>query len=107
VDDIATSAAGAALAQGNVHLAHTIGLSTVAEGIETADQCGPLLTSGCEHAQGYHFAKPLTAAECGARLGLVPAAGGGSGPGDEAAEGGREPRLAPAGEQLPAQDLAP
>jgi diguanylate cyclase (GGDEF)-like protein len=63
VDDVATSAAGAALAEGIVHLAHTMGLATVAEGVESADQCGPLLNAGCEFAQGYYFAKPLPAAE--------------------------------------------
>jgi EAL domain-containing protein (putative c-di-GMP-specific phosphodiesterase class I) len=68
VDDVATPTASAALAEGIVHLAHTMGLATVAEGVESADQRGPLLSSGCEFAQGYYFAKPLTATECGELL---------------------------------------
>ncbi|MEV4708751.1 bifunctional diguanylate cyclase/phosphodiesterase [Actinoplanes sp. NPDC049316] len=68
VDDVATSAVSAALAEGIVHLAHSMGLATVAEGVESADQCGPLLSSGCEFAQGYYFAKPLSAAECGEQV---------------------------------------
>ncbi|WP_155123517.1 MULTISPECIES: bifunctional diguanylate cyclase/phosphodiesterase [unclassified Actinoplanes] len=68
VDDIATAPASAALAEGIVHLAHTMGLATVAEGVEDARQREVLLNSGCEFAQGYHFAKPLTATECGEHL---------------------------------------
>jgi EAL domain-containing protein (putative c-di-GMP-specific phosphodiesterase class I) len=30
-----------------------------AEGIETADQLTQLRTLGCDHGQGYYFAKPL------------------------------------------------
>jgi EAL domain-containing protein (putative c-di-GMP-specific phosphodiesterase class I) len=46
-----------------VHLAKTLHLSTVAEGIETFDQCGPLRDSGCQLGQGYYFAKPLTSTD--------------------------------------------
>lgn len=42
-----------------LELARSIGLSTIAEGIEDA-QIGDRLSSlGCSHAQGYHYGKPM------------------------------------------------
>ncbi len=43
-----------------ITLCHTIGLTCVAEGVETDDQRRILQAAGCEHAQGYLFSKPLT-----------------------------------------------
>ena len=43
-----------------VNLAHNLGLSTVAEGVETADQVRRLIALGCDHAQGYFFGRPMT-----------------------------------------------
>ncbi|HZQ98024.1 MAG TPA: EAL domain-containing protein [Chloroflexota bacterium] len=44
-----------------VRLAHTLGLEVTAEGIETAAQLEALRATGCEHGQGYYFARPLPA----------------------------------------------
>jgi EAL domain-containing protein (putative c-di-GMP-specific phosphodiesterase class I) len=63
VDGVATEAPEASLTGAIVHLARTLHLSTVAEGIESLDQCGPLRDSGCQLGQGYYFAKPLTSAD--------------------------------------------
>ncbi len=63
VDAIATEAPESSLTAAIVHLARTLHLSTVAEGIESLDQCGPLRDSGCELGQGYYFAKPLTSSD--------------------------------------------
>jgi diguanylate cyclase (GGDEF)-like protein len=60
IDAVATQAPGASLTGAIVHLARTLDLSTVAEGIESLDQCAPLRDSGCQLGQGYYFAKPLT-----------------------------------------------
>jgi diguanylate cyclase (GGDEF)-like protein len=38
-------------------------LTTVAEGIEDATQLRALQRLGCEHGQGYHFARPMSAAD--------------------------------------------
>jgi diguanylate cyclase (GGDEF)-like protein/PAS domain S-box-containing protein len=46
-------------------LAHNLGLSVVAEGIETEIQLAEIRAIGCEFGQGYFFAKPLTAEEAG------------------------------------------
>jgi EAL domain-containing protein (putative c-di-GMP-specific phosphodiesterase class I) len=42
-------------------LARNLGMSVVAEGIETEDQLMQLKAMGCEYGQGYIFARPLTA----------------------------------------------
>ncbi len=42
-----------------VNLAHSLGLSVVAEGIESERQYQILKEMGCEFAQGFHFSRPI------------------------------------------------
>lgn len=42
-----------------VQLANSLGLKTIAEGIETAEQLDRLRMIGCKEAQGYLFSKPV------------------------------------------------
>lgn len=42
-----------------LELARSIGLSTIAEGIEDAEVGAQLSALGCSHAQGYHYGKPM------------------------------------------------
>ena len=44
-----------------VNLAHTLGLSVVAEGIETQGQCDEIRSTGCEYMQGFFHALPMRA----------------------------------------------
>lgn len=44
-------------------LAHNLGLTTIAEGIETQEECGLLRDLGCQEGQGYLIARPLPASE--------------------------------------------
>ncbi len=51
------------LVEAVIELAHTIGLRTVAEGIETEGQLRLLSERGADLGQGYYFARPMPAAE--------------------------------------------
>jgi diguanylate cyclase (GGDEF)-like protein len=64
VRDIPTDADDATIARTIIALGHSLGLEVVAEGVETAEQLAFLLDNGCDHAQGYLFAKPVTAEAC-------------------------------------------
>jgi diguanylate cyclase (GGDEF)-like protein/PAS domain S-box-containing protein len=57
-----------AVIQAVVTLAHTLGLSVVAEGIETQDQLETLREFDCDYLQGYLFAKPMPLAQATAYL---------------------------------------
>jgi diguanylate cyclase (GGDEF)-like protein/PAS domain S-box-containing protein len=48
-----------------VDLAHALGLTTVADGVEAADQELELRRLGCEHGQGFLWSRPLPAEEAG------------------------------------------
>jgi EAL domain-containing protein (putative c-di-GMP-specific phosphodiesterase class I) len=51
----------ASVAAAIISLAHALGLSTVAEGIETGEQLAVLAALGCDLGQGYLFARPAPA----------------------------------------------
>jgi EAL domain-containing protein (putative c-di-GMP-specific phosphodiesterase class I) len=51
------------LAPAIVQLAHTLGLTTIAESVESQDQVTPLRDLQCQLAQGYHLGMPLDALE--------------------------------------------
>ena len=59
---------GATLVRGIIGLANGLGLTTVAEGIETPQQAEILSELGCSYGQGLHFAPPLPSAEVAGRL---------------------------------------
>jgi diguanylate cyclase (GGDEF)-like protein len=59
VDGITTDADDAAIVEGVVRLAHSLGLQAVAEGVETAEQLAMLRAWSCQAGQGYHFARPV------------------------------------------------
>ncbi|WIM97945.1 bifunctional diguanylate cyclase/phosphodiesterase [Actinoplanes oblitus] len=55
-----------ALVRAVIDLARSLDLTTVAEGIETAVQGELLHRIGCDRGQGYHYARPMPAAELAA-----------------------------------------
>lgn len=46
-----------------ISMSHGIGLSVVAEGVETREQLERLREIGCDYVQGYYFAKPMPGTE--------------------------------------------
>ena len=52
-----------ALVHALVELGNALGLETVAEGIETADQLTRLQQEGCNAGQGFYFSRPLEVAD--------------------------------------------
>jgi EAL domain-containing protein (putative c-di-GMP-specific phosphodiesterase class I) len=44
-------------------MAHALGMDVTAEGIETAHQLAAVRAVRCDWAQGYHFSRPVSAAE--------------------------------------------
>ncbi len=59
VRDILSDANDAAIARMVVALAESMGLSVIAEGVETEAQRDFLSTLGCHHYQGYLFSRPV------------------------------------------------
>jgi EAL domain-containing protein (putative c-di-GMP-specific phosphodiesterase class I) len=51
-----------AVVTGIITLAHALGMRTIAEGVETADQLRHLQDLGCDLAQGFHIMEPVDAA---------------------------------------------
>ncbi len=63
IDDILTNESDLAIVRASVALAHALGLTTIAEGVETAEQKALIQTLGCHEVQGYFFAKPMDPAD--------------------------------------------
>jgi EAL domain-containing protein (putative c-di-GMP-specific phosphodiesterase class I) len=63
VRHITTDSNDGAIVKAIIQLAHSLGLRTVAEGVEDEAAQRFLLTLGCDDAQGYHFGKPMPAEE--------------------------------------------
>lgn len=59
VDDIPGNNDARAIVNGIVAMGHALGLSLIAEGVETEEQCDWLTSRGVEYGQGYYWAKPM------------------------------------------------
>lgn len=57
-----------ALVNAMVQMAHSLGLKTIAEGVESQEQLEILKEMGCDMAQGYYFSKPIPPEEVEKRL---------------------------------------
>ena len=53
----------AALVRWTIEMAHTLGVSCVAEGVEDAATLDALRALGCDEAQGYHLQVPVAATD--------------------------------------------
>lgn len=63
VRDIGMDAASDAIIRATIAFAGSLGLSTVAEGVELQDQARFLAEAGCDVAQGYLYGRPMPADE--------------------------------------------
>lgn len=61
-----------AIVEGIVKLAHSLGISVVAEGVENERQIEFLQRTGCDYGQGYYFGKPVGADAFAAHLQGIP-----------------------------------
>jgi diguanylate cyclase (GGDEF)-like protein/PAS domain S-box-containing protein len=59
VKDLPHDRGDSAIVSAVVALGHAMGLSVVAEGVETLEQAALVRRLGCDEMQGFHFAKPL------------------------------------------------
>ena len=61
VADLERDQASHAIVLAVIELAHMLGMTVVAEGVETAEQHKRLASLGCDSCQGYYFARPMSA----------------------------------------------
>ena len=86
VTDCTTSGESRSIVRMIIDLAHALGMTAVAEGVESADALDLLRDLGCDQAQGYLIARPIDATD-------VPAVGSCRQP-HRAASGDRRPSAA-------------
>ncbi|HME40777.1 MAG TPA: EAL domain-containing protein [Steroidobacteraceae bacterium] len=63
INEIVSRPEDASIVRAIVSLAHSLRLKVVAEGVETSAQLDFLKTANCDEYQGFHFSRPLPAAE--------------------------------------------
>jgi EAL domain-containing protein (putative c-di-GMP-specific phosphodiesterase class I)/CheY-like chemotaxis protein len=69
VHNLTTSPADASIVQAIVAMSRALGVTTVAEGVETESQAGYLRSLHCDHLQGFFLGHPAPAAEIETLLG--------------------------------------
>ncbi len=62
VQDISSNKEDRAIVAAIISMSSSLGLRTIAEGVETAEQLAFLREQGCDEAQGYYYSKALPAA---------------------------------------------
>jgi diguanylate cyclase (GGDEF)-like protein/PAS domain S-box-containing protein len=68
VSDLPDDGNDAAIVKAIILMAHTLGLEVVGEGVETQQQHRFLCQNGCDHVQGFFYARPMPAEEITRRL---------------------------------------
>ncbi|MCG2585075.1 EAL domain-containing protein [Massilia sp. TS11] len=72
--NLAPQSSDMALSEAIIVMAHKLGLSVIAEGVETEAQRALLIAAGCDYGQGYLFSRPLPAEAFDALLRAEPRA---------------------------------
>jgi diguanylate cyclase (GGDEF)-like protein/PAS domain S-box-containing protein len=68
VRGVVSDAQDASIVRTIIALAESLNLTTIAEGVETADVCDALFDLGCQQIQGYLFARPQAATDIEATI---------------------------------------
>ncbi len=68
IEEISTDSEDRAIVAAIISMSRSLGLKTIAEGVETAEQLEFLREQGCDEAQGYYFSEPLPVAQMDALL---------------------------------------
>ncbi|GAB3476402.1 bifunctional diguanylate cyclase/phosphodiesterase [Marinomonas epiphytica] len=63
VRGLSEGSSSATLCEAIISMAHSLGISVIAEGVETEQQANCLINLGCDYLQGYLFAKPMALEE--------------------------------------------
>jgi diguanylate cyclase (GGDEF)-like protein/PAS domain S-box-containing protein len=71
IRDLPDGAGGDAIVSAIIALAHSLGMSVTAEGVETQAQLELLRNNGCAQLQGYLFSRPVPATEVPALLARI------------------------------------
>jgi len=61
VRDISTDPEDKAIVSAIISMSKSLGLQTIAEGVETVEQLTYLRAQGCDEVQGYYYSKPMPA----------------------------------------------
>jgi EAL domain-containing protein (putative c-di-GMP-specific phosphodiesterase class I) len=73
VRELASSRSDRLIVQATIMLARSLGMKTVAEGVETQEQVDVLTELGCDMLQGFFIHRPAPAAELAHWLAALPA----------------------------------
>jgi diguanylate cyclase (GGDEF)-like protein len=63
VDNLSDGSDDAAIVEATIAMGHKLGLSVIAEGIESKQQLDILQAMGCDQAQGYYVSRPMPAGD--------------------------------------------
>ena len=63
VTDMNTDKQSAAIVRSTIELGHSLGMTVVAEGVETEHELHELKRFGCDYAQGYQICRPMRVAD--------------------------------------------
>ena len=72
IADLGRRHTGRAIVAAVTNLSHALGLSVTAEGVETTQQRDEVISLGCQFAQGFLYAPPMTGPELSAALAAEP-----------------------------------